>query len=218
MPLSRSRRRVHTAAVALLLLFLVSFDVLPADGGAPTILVFGDSLSAGYGLGSGQGWVDLLQHKLEQEQLAYRVVNASISGETTSGGKSRIDAALKRFAPAVVILELGANDGLRGSTISAMRTNLVYIIEHAQASGARIVLVGMRLPPNYGPFYTTQFFQTFRDLANKYHVAYVPFLFEGLPDDPQSFQADRLHPSAQAQQVLLNNVWQTLKSLLKGAQ
>jgi acyl-CoA thioesterase-1 len=182
--------------------------------GAPTILVFGDSLSAGHGLARGQGWADLLERRLRERGSAYTVVNASISGETTAGGRARIDGALERFSPAIVVLELGANDGLRGSSLSVMRQNLEYMVAQAKKHGARVVVVGMRLPPNYGPQYATEFFNSFREVAKKDRTAYVPFLFDGLKDDAETFQADRLHPTAQAQPVMLDTVWRMLAPLL----
>jgi acyl-CoA thioesterase-1 len=181
-----------------------------------TILVFGDSLSAAYGLSSGQGWVDLLQHRLAEQRLPWQVANASISGETTAGGRTRIDAALKQFAPAVVVLELGANDGLRGGSIALMRENLEYMITRIRSAEAQVVIIGMRLPPNYGADYTRQFFESYALLAKKYRASYVPFLMEGLSDDGGAFQEDRLHPTAQAQPTLLDTVWRVLAPVLKG--
>jgi acyl-CoA thioesterase-1 len=212
MPIRHFRPLAALACFVLALLLCV-----PAFAAAEkTILVFGDSLSAGYGLASGQGWVNLLEQKLKSQGLPFRVTNASISGETTAGGKSRIDAALKQFSPNILILELGANDGLRGSSLAMMRDNLDYMIGEAKSRGAKVLLVGMRLPPNYGPAYTKQFQDSFGELAGKHRVALVPFLFEGLKDDEQSFQADRLHPSAQAQATLLANVWDALTPMMKG--
>jgi acyl-CoA thioesterase-1 len=211
----RNSRPLRALACFVLALFLC----LPAFAAAEkTILVFGDSLSAGYGLASGQGWVNLLEQKLKAQGLPFRVTNASISGETTDGGKSRIDRALKQFSPDILILELGANDGLRGSNLAAMRDNLDYMIGEAQTRGAKVLLVGMRLPPNYGPAYTKQFQDSFGELARKHRIAFVPFLFEGLKDDDQSFQADRLHPSAQSQPTLLANVWHALTPVMKSIQ
>ena len=209
------RAAVRRSILAAIVWCCLAGAVLAAQRDPATILVFGDSLSASYGLASGQGWADLLQGKLAAERLPFRVANASISGETTAGGKTRIDAALKRFEPAIVVLELGANDGLRGGSIQLMQSNLDYMIEHIKAHGARVVLVGMRLPSNYGPAYTRQFFDVFHSLARKHKTAYVPFLFEGLRDDDEAFQPDRLHPTARSQQVLLANVWQGLQPLLK---
>jgi len=177
-----------------------------------TILVFGDSLSAGYGLEIDKSWVSLLQQELQRTKSDFKVVNASISGETTSGGRQRIGKALKQHQPAIVILELGANDGLRGSPISNMKANLSYIIELSQRAGARVLLVGMKLPPNYGAAYTNQFSEVYTLLARKYRILLLPFLLEGVKAD--QFQADNLHPVAEAQQHIMLNVMQELKHLL----
>jgi len=194
--------------VLLSFLLLVSGSVQAA-----TILVLGDSLSAGYGLEAGQGWVDLLAQRLHHP--AYTVVNASISGDTSAGGLARIDAALDRTPPALLLLELGANDGLRGLSLKAMRHNLDAIITRAQARGTRVVLIGMRLPPNYGEHYTKAFYRTYTDLAAQRHLPLVPFLLEHVVLDFQLMQRDELHPAAAAQAQLLDNVWPTLAPLLR---
>jgi acyl-CoA thioesterase I len=182
---------------------------------AGTILVYGDSLSAAYGIGQKEGWVTLLEERLKQRRLDYSVANASISGETTSGGAARIDDALARFKPDLVIVALGANDGLRGLPVPEIKANLARIIGAAQARKARVLVVGMRMPPNYGPKYTQAFQQTFADVAKERRAAYVPFLLEGIGDNRDLFLADQIHPSAQAQPILLETVWKSLEPLLK---
>jgi acyl-CoA thioesterase-1 len=177
--------------------------------------VFGDSLSAAYGLARAQGWVALLEDRLKRERVDYSVVNASISGETSAEGRARIDAALAKARPAIVILELGANDGLRGLSLAQMKANLGAIIEGSRAAGARVLLVGMKLPPNYGPQYTTQFEQAFAELAKRYQVAFLPFLLEGFAEKREMFQPDTIHPTAQAQPLIEERVWTALRPLLK---
>ena len=179
-----------------------------------TILVFGDSLSASYGIGQKEGWVALLQERLRKNGADYTVANASISGETSSGGASRIAAALAREKPKLVILALGANDGLRGLPVAQLRDNLGAIVRAAQASGSKVLLVGMRMPPNYGLGYTREFEDAFRQLARQYKVPLLPFLLESVADKPALFQPDQLHPSAQAQPALLDNVWKVLRPML----
>lgn len=182
---------------------------------AAIILVLGDSLSAGYGLEAGQGWVDLLAQRLHPRHPAYTVVNASISGDTSAGGLARIDSALDRTHPALLLLELGANDGLRGLSLKAMRHNLDAIITRARAHGTKVVLIGMRLPPNYGEHYTKAFYRTYTDLAAQRHLPLVPFLLEHVALNFQLMQRDELHPAAAAQAQLLDNVWPTLAPLLR---
>ena len=182
---------------------------------AGTILVYGDSLSAAYGIGQKEGWVTLLEERLKQRKLDYSVANASISGETTSGGAARIDDALARFKPDVVIVALGANDGLRGLPVPEMKANLVRIIGAAQARKARVLVAGMRMPPNYGPRYTQAFQQAFAEVAKERRAAYVPFLLDGIADNRDLFLADQIHPSAQAQPIILETVWKGLEPLLK---
>jgi acyl-CoA thioesterase I len=179
---------------------------------AKNIMVFGDSLSAGYGLEIDKSWVHLLQQELHRTQSGFDVVNASISGETTAGGKQRIAKALKQFKPKIVIVELGANDGLRGTPIRDMEANLDYIINKSRKSGANVLLLGMKLPPNYGEPYITQFANVYPRLAKKHGILLLPFLLEGVAAD--QFQADNLHPTADAQQHIMLNVLQELKHLL----
>ncbi|MDR3395575.1 MAG: arylesterase [Parasulfuritortus sp.] len=195
-----------------ILLFLLLFVSVPLH--AATLMVLGDSLSAGYGLEPGQGWVDLLAQRLQQDRPAYSVVNASISGETSAGGLARLDASLNQARPTLLLLELGANDGLRGLSLKALRQNLDQIVTRAQKHGARVVLIGMRLPPNYGKQYTEAFHQTYVDLAARRHLPLVPFLLEGVALDPGLMQADQMHPTAKAQPALLDTVWHTLAPLL----
>ncbi len=196
-----------------MLIGLLVIFALPAHA-ARTILVFGDSLSAGYGMRQSTAWPTLLDQRLEYENSKYRVANASTSGDTTANGRSRLEKALKRHRPAIVILALGANDGLRGLPVAAMRDNLAAMIESIQNSKAKVVLVGMRLPPNYGPSYTQEFQGTFVELAHNYETALVPFLLEGFADKPGFFQADTIHPNAEAQHMILANVWPVLEPLL----
>ena len=181
---------------------------------ARNILVFGDSLSAGYGIPQDAAWPSLLAKRLEQKRLDYSVTNASISGETTSGGRTRLAAALDKAQPAVVVIALGANDGLRGLPIKTMRDNLAAMAEAAQKKNARVLIVGQRLPPNYGP-YATQFHEAFAAVAKEKKTALVDFLLDGVATRPELFQADNLHPTAEAQPMLLETVWQGLAPLLK---
>ena len=181
---------------------------------ARNILVFGDSLSAGYGIPQDAAWPSLLAKRLEQNRLDYSVTNASISGETTSGGRTRLAAALDKAQPAVVVIALGANDGLRGLPVKTMRDNLAAMAEAAQKKNARVLIVGQRLPPNYGP-YATQFYETFAAVAKERKTALVDFLLDGVATRPELFQADNLHPTAEAQPMLLDTVWQGLAPLLK---
>lgn len=186
-----------------------------AVNAAGNILVVGDSLSAGYGLGANQSWPSLLEKRLREQRLDYSVVNASISGDTTAGGRSRIGAALDQARPAVVIIALGGNDGLRGLPVAALRDNLHAMIEAARARKARVVLAGMKLPPNYGPDYTRAFEQSYADLAKRHKAALVPFLLEGVAERRDYFLPDNIHPVAEAQPIILDNVWKVLKPLLR---
>lgn len=188
--------------------------IAPVAEAARTILVFGDSLSAGYGIRQEASWPSLLTKRLQQKQLDYNVVNASISGETTSGGRTRIDATLARHTPQIVIIALGANDGLRGLPVHTMRDNLKAMIDSAQKKKARVLIVGQRLPPNYGA-YAEQFHDVFAEVAKARKTALVDFLLEGIATRPEFFQADNLHPTADAQPVLLNTIWRELEPLLK---
>ncbi len=203
--------------MALCLSFLLCGAVVRAEGLAPAgpvLLVLGDSLSAGYGIPSARNWVTLLQQRLTERGYPHRVVNASISGDTTSGGLSRLPAALARERPAIVILELGANDGLLGQSPATISANLARLIELAQQAQARVLLAQMRIPPNYGPSYTQKFQALFGELAQRYAIPLLPFLLEGVAGDPSLTQDDGLHPRAEAQPRILDNVWPTLEAVL----
>ena len=202
--------------VSLIVTSLVAFPaaarlIKPAT---QTIVVFGDSLSAGYGLQANESWVSLLQARLNQQKLAYNVINASISGETTSGGLARFNAALTEHKPSIVILELGANDGLRGLPINEMRSNLNKIILQAKAAKAKVLLIGMKIPPNYGQKYSRDFSASYAILAKQHKIKLVPFLLEGVAGKPSLIQDDGLHPIAAAQPALLENVWKILNKML----
>jgi len=187
----------------------------PASPPAKNILILGDSLSAGFGIAQQQSWPALLDQRLKTDGYPYRVANVSISGETTRGGLSRLPAALGQQHPEVVIVALGANDGLRGLPLEQMRENLAAIIRLSKDSGARVLLLGMQLPPNYGIDYTRKFSQTYADLARQNKVALRAFFFAGFADRRDAFQSDGLHPTAEAQPDVLDNVWQALQPLLK---
>ena len=180
-----------------------------------SILVLGDSLSAAYGIARERGWVNLLAERLKREHPDYIVVNASISGDTTGGGRHRLRALLDKHQPSVMILELGGNDGLRGMSVSQIRSNLAAIIQETQAFGARVLLVGMKMPPNYGEVYTQGFEALFYELARTHRTALVPFLLEDFADQPNLFQPDRIHPTEAAQPLMLDRVWKELKPLLR---
>lgn len=186
-----------------------------AYSASKTLLVLGDSISAEYGLPRDSGWVSLLQTRLSDDKLQVSVVNASISGETTAGGLTRLPALLQQHKPAVLIIELGGNDGLRGLSLAATQSNLREMIKSADSIGARVLLLGMRVPPNYGPDYSKRFAAMYQGLARERNVKLVPFLFAGLEDTERFFQQDRIHPNQRAQMVMLDNVWPSLRSLLK---
>jgi acyl-CoA thioesterase-1 len=196
----------------------MAFAATPPDPAAPVILVVGDSLSAEYGLSRGKGWVALLEQQLAQQHIGAKVVNASISGDTTSGGRSRLPGLIKRHSPNIVILELGANDALRGLPLGLTRDNLSFMARSAREAGARVVVVGMQMPPNYGRKYAADFGAVFSDVAHDEQAALVPFLLRGVADVPNAetnFQADRIHPREEAHPTMLANVWQALKPLLR---
>lgn len=191
---------------------------LAPDAGAasaPSILVVGDSLSAGYGIEMRNGWVTLLQQRLINQGYPHAVINASISGDTTAGGRARLPAALNRHRPQIVILELGGNDGLRGLSLRETRANLEAMIRAAQSAGAQVLLVGIHLPSNYGPEFTRKFHAIYSELARAHNTALVPFLLEGVALTPGLMQPDGIHPRADAQPRLLDNVWPYLEPLLK---
>ncbi|MBP5997414.1 MAG: arylesterase [Azonexus sp.] len=197
----------------VLLLFVLLFSAAPALA-ARTILVMGDSLSAGYGIRPEQAWPSLLGKRLAEKRLDYSVANLSISGETTAGGRARLPEALRQHKPAVVVIALGANDGLRGLPLAQMRDNLSAMLDAAHAAGARTLLVGVRLPPNYGP-YATEFDRTFAEVARQKKSARLDFLLAPIAAERGYFQADNLHPTAEAQPLLLDTVWPSLQPLLK---
>ncbi|MCG4453395.1 arylesterase [Pseudomonas sp. MMS21-TM103] len=181
---------------------------------ADTVLVVGDSISAAFGLDTRQGWVALLEKRLAEQGYEHQVVNASISGDTSAGGAARLPGLLVEHQPNLVILELGGNDGLRGQAPAQLQQNLASMIEQAQTAGAKVLLLGMRLPPNYGVRYTTAFAQVFASLAEEKQVAFVPFFLDGVGGVPGMMQRDGIHPAAAAQPLLLENLWPTLQSLL----
>jgi len=181
---------------------------------APTILIVGDSLSAGFGIDVDQSWATLLQSRLEEQGYEYRVVNASIGGETTEGGATRIDQALQTFSPTLVILELGGNDGLRGIPANRMQDNLEKIILKSRASGAAIVMLGIRIPTNYGRRYREAFENVFRDLASQHDIPWIEFFMEGIAFNEDLMQSDGIHPNATAQPLLLDNAWPIITAAL----
>lgn len=191
------------------------FTTPAARAADPTIVVLGDSLSAAYGIAAEQGWVSLLQKRLREQGYPHRVVNASVSGDTTRGGRERVIDVLQRNQPAILIVELGGNDGLRGLALNEMKHNLTAIIQAAQQRGAKVLLTGMKLPPNYGPRYVDEFANVFAELARTLNTSLVPFLLAGLDQDRTGFQSDGIHPTAASQPRLLDNVWPHLVSLLQ---
>jgi acyl-CoA thioesterase-1 len=197
----------------MLTLILASF-AMSAYSASKTIVVLGDSLSAEYGLERGRGWVSLLQQKLVKEKIPANIINASISGETTSGGRTRLQALLAKHKPDVVIIELGANDALRGLSLSATKDNLQAMTRSAKNAKARILVVGMQIPPNYGGDYTRQFSALFPQVAKDSGSALVPFMLKGVAEKPELFQADRIHPNETAHPIILNNIWPVLKPLV----
>lgn len=215
-------RTVQPALAVFAMLMLawsaVTTAATPATKTSPapskTVLVMGDSLSAGYGLAANQGWVSLAALRLRDTHPAWRLVNASISGETTAGGASRIGRELQRLRPTVVVIELGANDGLRGLDLGSSRANLDRMIRASKSAGARVLLVGMHLPPNFGPQYTRGFDAMYQDLAKAHRLAFLPFLLAPISADRRNFQADNMHPVAAVQGKLRDHVWPALLPLL----
>ena len=189
----------------------------PSAGSSPQpkILIFGDSLSAAYGIGEDEGWVTLLAERLAQEDSELEVVNGSVSGETTTGGRARLPSLLERYNPAFVLIELGGNDGLRGLPLSLMRENLTDMIQLSQSSGATVMIAGMQIPPNYGPRYTEPFFAQYAELAEEFDLYLIPFLIDGIPQQPELMQADGIHPKAEAQSMILDNFWPVLLEALQ---
>lgn len=207
---------LRRALLALSLLLFGAGGLAQAQApSVPVLLVVGDSISAGYGLVKGQVWVDALAKKLADEGYKYRVVNASISGDTTAGGRARLPALLTQHKPAIVIIELGGNDALRGGRLATSRENLDAMVTAAQGAGAKVLLVGMEIPPNYGPAYAREFREMFTSVAAARKVPLVPAFFAGFGEDLALFQPDRIHPTAEAQARLLANVWPSLAPLLR---
>ncbi len=208
------RKALLGAAVRLLAGVALVVAATSAYSAPKNLLVLGDSLSAEYGLQRGTGWTGLLQQRLQQSKADYRVVNASISGDTTIGGRNRLPALMTQHKPEVLVIELGSNDALRGLALKTSQDNLQAMIDLARQQKAKVLLVGMQIPPNYGPDYTRRFAGMYQDLAKSNKVALVPFFFEGIAADLSLFQADRIHPNEQAQPRLLDNVWPHLKPLV----
>lgn len=181
---------------------------------ANIILVLGDSLSAGYGIGSEQGWVALTSEKLKQQGHSYQIVNASVTGDTTYNGLYRLPDLLSKYRPAIVIIELGGNDGLRGMPLAQMESNLSQMIQQSRTMGVRVILAGMHIPPNYGKRYTEQFHAIYKKLADQYQVSRIPFLLDSVGGKSELMQADGIHPSADAQPVIVKTVWQVLEPML----
>lgn len=200
-------------------LSVVIFVLLPSAASAAedsyTLMVWGDSLSAAYGFSEEQGWVTLLEEKLNSENWPYRVINGSVSGETTTGGLERLPAMLKSYSPDLVILELGGNDGLRGLPLELIKANLKSMVDLVRADGGEVLLTGIQIPPNYGPRYTEPFFALFREIAEEDFLPLVPFLIDGIPQQPELMQNDGIHPKAGAQFMILENVWPYLEPMLK---
>jgi acyl-CoA thioesterase-1 len=207
--------RRHFIAAAL----AAACGAVGAAGTGGTIVVLGDSLSAEYGLKRGTGWVALLEKRLAEQKIPAKIVNASISGDTTSGGRARLPALLAQNKPPVLVIELGANDALRGLPLKMTQENLARMTEAGQQAGAKVLLVGMQMPPNYGAAYSNQFAALYQDVAKSHKVALVPFMLKGVADVPNPerlFQADRLHPKEEAHPVILDNIWPELRKLLAG--
>jgi acyl-CoA thioesterase-1 len=209
-----SLHRARSLILTLLALGFLLAGSARAENALPVLLVFGDSISAGYGIATGKGWVTLLTQRLQAEGYRYTVVNGSVSGETTPGGRARLPAFLKQYVPAIVVLELGGNDALRGGSLAGTRANLDAMVTAAQSNKAKVLIVGMQIPPNYGPAYVRDFNALFDEIAKARHVPIVPAFFAGFGDDLALFQPDRIHPTAEAQLKLLNNVWPALQPLL----
>ena len=197
------------------LLWLLTIFAMPAYSASKTVLVLGDSLSAEYGLARGKGWVSLLENQLLLAKIDAKVINASISGETTAGGKTRLAVLLQQHKPTILIIELGGNDGLRGLALKTTEANLRDMIKQASASKAQVLLLGMQIPPNYGTAYSKQFAEIFTALGKEKNVKLVRFFLAGLEDTEKFFQADHIHPNELAQSILLANIWPSLQSLIK---
>ncbi|MCC5014895.1 MULTISPECIES: arylesterase [unclassified Legionella] len=197
---------------AILAIFLLVFSIAPIH--AKTIVVLGDSLSAGYGIDEKKGWVNLLNKELKNNHYPYQIVNISTSGDTTSNGLAKLPQVLQTYRPAFVLLQLGANDGLRGLSLTQMKSNLAQIIEISQKANAKVLLIATLLPPNYGPVYLEKFKQVYRDLAKQYKIPLIPMFLEGVAGNPVFMQKDGLHPNQQAQSKILANIWTALRPML----
>ena len=212
--LTTSARRQTILRLAILLAAMQMPGLVQASSPVPAILVLGDSLSAEYGLPRGSGWVALLEQRLRKEGKEHRVINASISGETTAGGRTRLPALLTKHQPQVVVIELGGNDALRGLPLASTETNLREMIKAAQASKARVLVLGMQMPPNYGASYARSFEAVFEKASRSEQASLVPFFLKNIGERIELFQADRIHPNEQAQPLMLDNVWPALRRLL----
>jgi acyl-CoA thioesterase-1 len=213
-PFFQSLSRFAAVAIACILPSMVFSQ--PTWAAQPsTLMVFGDSLSAAYGMNETQGWVRLLEAQINQRGLNFIVVNGSVSGETSTGGLARLPAMLENYSPDIVILELGGNDGLRGLPLTALEKNMRTMVDLISQSGAEILLTGIQIPPNYGPRYTKPFFDIYEKIAKSQNLPLVPFLIDGIPQQPDLMQADGIHPKAEAQYLILENVWPYLEPLLR---
>ncbi len=221
LPISAGARAgALTGALALLIFYSTSslagteVTIVEPTKTYKHILVLGDSISSGYGLQQGESWVNLLQTRLNEQHFPYKVINASLTGDTTNGGSKRLGRSLKQHNPDIVIIELGGNDGLRGLSLNKMKDNLARMIDLSQKNNHQVLLVGMQLPPNYGHTYTKRFSNIYQTLATEKKTSLVPFIFEGVATRAEFFQADQIHPNADAQIHLLNNIWPTLRPML----
>lgn len=204
--------------IRYLLISLICGLLTITSTAASTLVVLGDSLSAGYGINPKEGWVELLQQRIKDKGYSLEVINASISGDTTLGGYRRLTPILKKHQPSIIVIELGANDGLRGLSLTAMKNNIANMINASQAAQARVILVGMKLPPNYGPAYSAAFQHVYADLAKKYSITLIPFLLHGLETQFKLFQADGLHPTQAAQRIILDTVWPDIHHVIENSQ
>lgn len=215
-PMSAVRLGIRALLLACIAVASVAaVRAVAATAAAPLVLVVGDSISAGYGLAPGQGWVDLLAARLKEEGYRERVVNASITGDTTAGGRARLPALLRERRPSIVVIELGGNDALRGGDLEAAGANLDAMVQAVQAAHAKPLIVGMKVPPNYGAVYSRRFESLFADTAKLRHVPLVSYIFEGFGDDLAQFQPDRIHPKAAAEARIVDNIWPTLAPMLQ---
>lgn len=213
----RRKSQEHRSLLVLVLVCCLGLFGLPAyaQQHSPSLLVFGDSLSAGYRMPVEDGWVNLLDNKLKKLGYDYNVVNASVSGETTDGGLSRLPGALETHQPVIVILELGGNDGLRGLPVASIKQNLVTMVRMSQEAGAKVILAGMQIPPNYGPRYTAPFTAQFEEIATDMDLPLIPFLIDGIAQQSELMQDDGIHPKAEAQGMVLDNVWPVLEEVMQ---